>query len=379
VVLMRGGRALIEWPIVIALLCTFLGVLAIPRFQSSVPVSTAAAALDAVATQESRQPSRDLAAFHVLLNAYRAGEDLPVETLAGWDTDRLVALQKYIETPSDDYRPWDRRRFEVAAMLHADTALLLLETGDREGAIAHVDLGGRLLVRGGARLHEFASAWFVAISRLLRARLETQFAHRVLDLARDRLPGDAAVLFESATLQELQATDTRLTWARWDEETYDKLRERRMGHLNKAAQWLRQVLARVPEHLEAQLHLGRTQMLRGEAEDALRLLAGCGASSTPSTAYLSWLFTGAIRERQKRFDAAITAYQRARALLPRAQTAHVALSEALHAAGRIGEAELAVSAWLKDPGPRSDDPWLSYYDAPLDAVGLDALRRQVRT
>lgn len=343
----------------------------------------------------------DLTVFHALIDHYRAGDDGSVRDLASWDQDRIKRIHVLLGRLSDP-RPWDRARFEAAVMLHTDAALFILKASASqrvglETVLFHLRVADLLLKLASARwrISAFASGWYVAVARVLRERNWLAAADRHLGFGRERLPNDAAVLYESATLSELLATATQLPGppsgvltgetpvARqdsWSPVGIAVLRRSHAAHLNQAASWLRQSLERSPDQPMARLHLGRVQTLRKEDADAERQLIEATRTADAAIGYLAWLFTGALDERQQRLEPALDAYRRATERFPLGQAACIAQSALLARLGRGSESAAILQALLAADPDRRHDPWRQYFfDPPGRAdARLDAIRRQVR-
>lgn len=349
-----------------------------------------------------RATNDDLRVFHTLVDRYRSGDDGAASALAAWQPQRVARMQKDIEGLADPH-PWDRNRFEAAAMLHTDAALSLMSDGAEdegrlEGVSFHLDIAGGLLKRAASRwdMREFTSQWYAAVARVLRDRNWLTTAEQYLALGRERLPKDARVLYESATLEELFATDTHLpghtTHARrgegelppqdpWSAATFEAIRRRRTFRLNRALDWVRGSLDVMPGDRLARLHAGRIQMLRNEPGDAARELGHAATSRDDAIAYLAWLFTGALHEQKHEFEQAADAYRRADGRFPGGQAAQVALSEILHRTGRGEEALAVLRKLLEGEAEARLDPWWYYFfEQPGRAdERLDGIRKQVRT
>ena len=349
--------------------------------------------------EEARQArtEADLRKYHALLNAYRDGDDDSVTQIVGWDWKRLEEAIGALGSTLDIRQAEVIARVKIAAMLHTDAALRFPDTESLARAF-HLGLAGRLLLRGEPWLHAFSREWYATVARVLRERLLLFEAEPFLQRGRERVPGDGTLLFESALLQEHIATfaafdreapspdrsplDSRKFSSPapdFDRDRNHRLAERR-NSLNRAAEWLDAALKLDPSSIDASLHLGRVQMLRGNEKEALRLLQGVNGASDASAAYLAALFIGAIHERSKRLDVAEEMYRKAIKGLPSGHSGHVALSQVLQRLGRGDESRAVLTRLVSMPRDAATDPWWWYLaDRPGELrARLNALRASVR-
>jgi tetratricopeptide (TPR) repeat protein len=328
----------------------------------------------------------NLKAYQSLLRRYCASDPAALDRLLSWEHDALLDAVMLINSSSDDTRPWAVEDIKAAALMHVEAvARLLREHGNRQDnndISLHLDLGSRVLVRGIAPLLQetdprfarqradirgFSSRWYVATSRLLRDRTRFNVARNFLALGRERLPDDAAVLYESGTTEELIATHPSRQISRdlagspfsSTDSVAKQLLSEHGDQLLTAERWLRESLTRDPGRLDTQLHLGRVLMLLGRDDEALPMLDHAAAGA-PLVAYLAHLFRGAIEERRGNLDAAADAYGTATAMDPGRQSALIALSQVLQRQGR-GERSRALLDQLLTRGAPDEDPWWQYF------------------
>ena len=186
--------------------------------------------------------------------------------------------------------------------------------------------------------------------------------------ARQLFPLDPSILYASGVLHErfgsaaMQAAAESITESNRTSAAVSTSR----AELVKAERFFRDSLAQRPEHVEARVRRGRVLDDLGRHEEAaaeLRRAIADGASG--SLLYLAELFIGRAEEANGHEDAARTAFERAAALYPNAQSPRLALSQIARRAGdrRAAQRELQVIAKLPDDERRREDPWWSYYDA----------------
>jgi tetratricopeptide (TPR) repeat protein len=344
----------------------------------------------------------ELRRYHDLILDYRRGAPDVADRVLVWDAKRLRRVLGSINGSNDESRPWATVRFMAGAMMHTDTALRLLDRGEVDAASLHLDTASQLLQKAGPEAVPYAARWYQTTSRVLRDRGLLERAEKLLETARARLPRDSTVLYESATLQELLATNTVLpniiylpdlkapppkpetstgdSSVRVSREDIDDLKRRRAGQLNRAAAWLRESLESDSTNLLARLHLGRVQSLRNQNDDALTLLRQASASDDPAVAYLAFLFSGAVHERAGLLAASVQDYRAAIERFPLNQAAHIALSAVLQRSGRGDESRDVLGGVVGASSASRREPWSSYLVEPSSVnVGrLDLLRREAR-
>ncbi len=214
--------------------------------------------------------------------------------------------------------------------------------------------------------HPDVHAWYVdTAADLLRMR---QSAAAVEQYARARqlFPSDPAILFGSGVLHEmfasasLQAAAESVTESNRTTAAVSPAR----AELVRAERFFRDTLKHQPDHLEARVRHGRVLDYLGrhdEASEELRRAISDGAKEQLS--YLAHLFLGHVEEARGRDEAARTAYERASALYPNAQSPRLALSQIARRSGNrpAAQRELQAIAALPDDERRREDPWWVYY------------------
>jgi tetratricopeptide (TPR) repeat protein len=118
-----------------------------------------------------------------------------------------------------------------------------------------------------------------------------------------------------------------------------------------------------PSLAEAHMRYGRVLEKRGEAGKAKGpLRTALELDESPFVNYVALLVLGQIVERDGDLETAIAHYTAALELVPNWQVAYVALSHALHAAGRNKESAdvLAKTMGAPIPSPRDFDGWMVY-------------------
>jgi tetratricopeptide (TPR) repeat protein len=324
---------------------------------------------------------QDLQAYHSLVMAYRRGDDEAVRKILEWNRRRIEETLALVNRGSDPWRPWDPVRVAAAAMLHTDGAIHLVESGKGDQAFDQLASAGRLLeiTADGSDIRPFAARWYVAVSRYLRGIVELAVSERLLEHGRSWLPGDPRVLFESGTLQELlagrpsiaplpSASETDAYSTRRLTEAVRRMTVQRGHRLSTGREWLRKSLDADGSNAETRLHLGRVLMLQGDDRQALEIFQSVRSAADRSVTYLAILFTGGVHERRGTLGNAVDSYQEAVTILPQAQAAYVALSEALQRSGRGDHARAVLEKLLAEPREPRHEPFWTYFFEPTELV-----------
>jgi len=169
-----------------------------------------------------------------------------------------------------------------------------------------------------------------------------------------------------------------LAWA-WEHE--EGFRSPFDGSLNDAEKLYARLLTLGPASIEARVRLGRVQTLRGDTASAVRTLREVPDSADPVFLFLARLFEGDALERQGNVAEARKQYEAAVTIIPRAQSAQVALAYAQYQDGARVDAAGHVRETTGDRRATDDgDPWFWYSMGfgPLAHPELAALRALVR-
>jgi len=342
------------------------------------------------------QVEGDVKLYKGMITAYRAGHDDVIAELLTWYETRLAKTIGAINGLWDPTRPWTDDFLRSGAVLQTAAGLAAREAGHFERMKFHFNLAMEQLRKGSADLEPFAGRWYFAISRMYRSDglLGLFDAERLLEKARQHVGANPLVLYESATLEEMRATDWHSVYVPAQSSTHlmphsgssfrdiDALGEiltDRTTHLQNARNWLRQSVGTAPTAL-ARLHYGRVlMMLRDDAEALVQLDAVRKETSDRATQYLSILFTAALDERRGQLETAATRYQQAIDCFPESDAAYIGLSEVLHSAGHGDQARAALHELLK-PRPQRHEPWSWYFLEPKSVARerLDALFEEGR-
>lgn len=339
-----------------------------------------------VKASRAEQARVTLDAYHALVAAYLNGDGSAAADILGWTPARLADVLGLIGVVGPGEAPLGARRFQAAAMLHTDGALLRVEARDGDAVPMHLEIASRLLSKGAPDTHEFARRWYVAVARLLRERGWLRHAEILLELGRKRLPRDPVVLCESGTLQEYMAGDRTLPPGPADRpaffadgfmrQSFERDRRERLMH---AAEWLRDSVDRGADSL-CRLHGARVLSLLGENRSADPLLAELQDDADDALSYLASIFLGASAERRGDRSMAERCYRDALARFALGQSAQVALSAVLMQQGRTTEAREVLGRALDGEERSRREPWWWYHSEPkvVADARIEALRREVR-
>jgi tetratricopeptide (TPR) repeat protein len=332
-------------------------------------------------------------AYLAVLNRYASGQrTAALAEMAAWpegrlrgELTRLAALRRAARAcPSDTCGArslWSGLPLRAGLMLHVDAALGDWRAG-RSARLAESAAAEYVeMMRDDPRHAEFVRRVLestVAVHHLeMRWGTALDWGERALKIA----PGSTVVLLAMAAIEEMAGTlvapaerprapvdpSARRMVARVEAD-----REAR-DHFRRARELARRAHATDPAGAEARLRLGRLAWRLGELEDAKVELHAIVAGGAPlPLLFLARLFLGGIAEDEGRLEDALAAYEAAVALLPEAQSAGVALSEARHRQGDAPGARRALHAGLAAAGRRkANDP---FWDYPFSA-STEALRR----
>ena len=238
---------------------------------------------------------------------------------------------------------WTADALDRALLMHGDALLTL--SRDRRDATTHIELAGE---RATAAARQAGNEWFV--HRWYRAYLPKLEAKPMADRwAQQPWYRLTAAIDRARELETLGGQRT----LRADLPTYEP------AEFRDAIPLLEQgVAAHLPV---AALHLGRIRLLGGSDFAAKQLLDVAANDATSRVnRYLGRLFLGSIAEREHS-PSAETHYRAAVELLPRAQSARLALSAFLAHDTRTDEARRVIIGMSSGSQAPSFDPWWSYF------------------
>jgi tetratricopeptide (TPR) repeat protein len=299
-----------------------------------------------------------------------------------------------------------------AAMLHADIAVLShgdngysLPPSDRvviqiadgqhvdvQGGTIQWEVGRKLVdAVGSARDDAFVRLWYEATASMLQSWSEYSELEPHLASAARLFGEDTRLLLYSATMHEDYAepriqnaiqgavappASNALRPTRLNDVQFF---HRQVSEWNEAETELRRVLKIDPSLSEARVRLGHVLGNKGRHADAVSELTRALADPALSRdlRYDALLLVGREHETLVQLDRARDAFERAAALLPRAQSPRLALSQLARTRGDRGAAVAALQPLeLSDTSGDSDDPWWDF--TRVHTPSADALMTELR-
>ncbi len=345
----------------------------------------------------SEQEQWILGEYWTVVKRYQSGQTAPaIKEMASWPQDRIAKVQSTQFQPEAQLNDllsskaeWKPGTLRAAAMLHTevglealrrrDIGLLQFHAGIADGWLSLAD--DRHSKPGGLR-----SRWNVAIARVLLLNGEFAAADAYLARLNIRIANDAAVMLALGTAKEsraLRATVDAPAAAGGKLRDPGEVQRERDDLRTAAAASFERALAIDATLVEARLRLARISIDRGDDAGAERMLSTLPAGPPDaSIVYLTHLWMGQIRERQKQWNPAALSYVDAVKAQPDGQSAYVALAHVLQATGQPVEAAGVLDRWYgRGVTSAVADPWWIYplgLDARLEAR-FDAIFAEVRT
>jgi tetratricopeptide (TPR) repeat protein len=224
------------------------------------------------------------------------------------------------------------------------------------------------MTAGDPSLRAFCRDWYIVVVSLWSAGREYQQADIVAGAARSRLGDDARLLLAAGSAAEALM---ELTLFRGSREPNTWAHPASLGVTAvHADEWLGRAVKLDPTLVEARLRRGRVLYLFGRIPEARKeleqTLADASAVNHPFAAYLAAMFLGELFEHGGQVGEARAAYEKAIALHPEYQSAHLALGQLLVAAGKPEQGWAAARGVFGDAAnPRNPerDPWFDYRSA----------------
>jgi tetratricopeptide (TPR) repeat protein len=293
-----------------------------------------------------------------LLERYRAGDDSATRVLASLD--------------DKDVQPIPDSLLAVAMVAHTDAAIAAMETADfvrsRQHMLRAQSYAEKMQAKN--RADPLVRQWWPVAIGYMHGERNYVGAVKMIERAR-ALNGDTPeLLLAAGVTYELTATAV----------AGREFGMPMVGTLQQAENAYKSALAADPALVEARLRLARVRTLRGDGAAAARMLAELQTPDDPLFSYLARLFEGDALERQGAIEEARRRYQAAIDLLPRAQSAQIALAYAGRSSGSRKEAADRIRTILVADAADGADPWF-WYRAGLASrveLTLPGLRKLVR-
>jgi VWFA-related protein len=213
------------------------------------------------------------------------------------------------------------------------------------------------LIRPTFEPDDYEHVWLTAVLALLQGRILPSLSEPFIERALVRFPNEPRFLLARAIVMD-QRWRGFGTMTFGDRETVTEIPIKQGTALMEAYE---AVATASPElAAEARIRQGWFLYRVGRADEALKALdAAPPASQDRSMDYLRHLFKSHVLTSQSKWDEAAAEARAAHVLLPDAQSARVALMNALTLRGDTAGAE-AVAENI-ETAPRTDDPWWLYW------------------
>ena len=250
----------------------------------------------------------------------------------------------------------DARLLAGAALLHVDAA----SGADADAARAHraaaYASAMRVAAEDGAALDApLRRDTLLLVATTLHAVLDTAGVDLLLDRALSVFPDDPDLLVARGSLAE-SLVSLGPAAPTSDQEEQDMRTAAR-----QAAADYRRALERRPDHVEARIRLGRTQLQLGRPDTARATLERARKDATDGPlGYFAAMLLGSAYEELGRPGDAESCYTAALKLFPHAQVPYIALAHLRHRAGRMAAARQQVSAMAGRVETAITDPWWVY-------------------
>ena len=312
------------------------------------PPDAAAATNSSVATAVRPASASSSPALSVLVNAYGRGDYPATRTALAATADRAKVIRDF--RAGGNPWPGDPRREAVFALELAEAGLVA-HKDDARLAARDLLVSYAKLVRQPLTPDEFERNWLWGEVALLEGVLQPAATESVVAGALKRFPEEPRFLLARAVAADQRASFTPVGASSRPAAApaID------VGEAYDAA------IAYPATAAEGRIRKAWYLHRLGQNANALPLLdAAPGRAPDAGLRYLRELFRGHILTALGQADAAIAAYRAARAIFPDAQSANVALMNALYTHGDRREAETlseAIQAAARDAA----DPWWSYW------------------
>jgi tetratricopeptide (TPR) repeat protein len=293
-----------------------------------------------------------------VLDLYRAGQDQAARRAlaeipsAEIEWSQRILLKAFDSTVGDESSR-AAASMRVAALIHTERAIAAHDRDNFPEWRYQLGVARKYVEKLASRdpSTPFPRTWCLMTLAYLQGRYSLRAAKEFGDWAHDAV-GDSPELFLA-----MGATQ-EMGWTAQHEEGVDSQFK---GDLKDAERAYRNALSAQPDLVEARLRLGRVLTLHGDTEGAVRILAEIGEGSEGAYRYLARMFEGDLCERRGDAAEAERRYLAATALLPRAQSAYMALAHVRHSTGARAAAAADVRATTLDTSvPDAGDPWFWY-------------------
>ncbi|HEX5071030.1 MAG TPA: hypothetical protein VFV78_12515 [Vicinamibacterales bacterium] len=291
-----------------------------------------------------------------LMTAYDEGRHDVVDMSLSQIANPASLIKEFDFTEGMNPWPGTYRSEAAFALDLAATAIFSRPTATQEAGRSLLQRYSRL-IRPPFEPDEYEHVWLTATLALLQGRISPTLAEPFVERALLRFPNEPRFLLARAIV-----TDQR--WRGFGAMTFtDRMTATEMPIKQGTAliEAYEAVATASPElAAEARIRGGWFLYRVGRPEDALK--AFDSASPPPqdrAMEYLRHLFKSHVLTSQGKYDEAAAAARAAHVVVPEAQSARVALMNALTLKGDTGGAELVAENI--ETAPRTDDPWWTYW------------------
>lgn len=291
--------------------------------------------------------------------------DWSVAAGAAMSPDQLESFQKAIRERAPAWiaagppATQPRRRLSVATFLLQILSVQedpFVWQGGGQVSRYHAPLPAAALVEWAADIlkHDPPAAaerwWHLGAIALLERARGIEMLDLEIDRARARFPTEDRWTLARAISQEFD------TWPEPRDSRHFDPSPLILGRIRERYQ---EALARPSVRQEAELRLGYLELRRGRFDEARAHFDKVGTPAEATLRYWLGLFQGQVFEQTKHWPEAVDAYQHAFDAAPYAQSAAIALADALVQAHRPAEAA-TISSRTLTLRPVPFDPWVIY-------------------
>ena len=266
------------------------------------------------------------------------------------DVRRVTDPADLLRDFMDAGNPWPGKPQREAALILelVEPAFFSERSATREAAFKAIDRFRRL-IRHPIEPDLFERYWYFALLTMLEGNLRPTQAEWYVNLALERFPDEPRFVLSRAIIEEQKtaAAETGTVTAAMIEDVKQKY----------AA-----AVALPTTAVEARIRLAFFLQQAKQHKEALTHLAAAAAQTIeePALRYLHQLALGHVLWSLNRQEESLAAYRAALAIIPTAQSARVALMNALVLQGDRGAAE-ALAVQVHTENTQNHDPWWSYW------------------
>ena len=307
------------------------------------------------------------------LDSYRAG-DLTVafRRLTQLEPETISDVARQLMMPAAAAAASWPGLMTAAVLLQTEAFFVRAEAGSVRNDDAYIQSSHalvrrllQLIERGepgfGEVQRTFVRDWYLLLVAFQHGRAEIGWSRAYLGELRALFPKDASVALALASDHETLSELTTGVLTHVDSAG----RFRKQSRINpdeefaQAMRFMQEAAAAAPRFVEPRLRLGRLLYRKGDLDGAARELdTARQLSQQDIVTYLVLLFRGMVEAARGEYARADALYTEALRLMPAAQAAAIAKSEAAYLSGRTAEAAATIQSMLRQK--TRDDPWWLY-------------------